>query len=288
MDTDKTTCSKVPSSQLNIPPEMETAESLERVRRGYSSVWMKQRLIVIAIWGGVAAVAALLGILLVKPEARPNRDLVDSISNAWFDGRTALGMLLFLALFVVGLVITISQIRKLFLGPPKAGSTAERTIRQFYEAVLLPVGQFNPRMELAAFLCLLNRAQQELGQWKGFCEYWKDVNKEIVKELKQQASQEAGSERSVDSTSIDVERSTILNETETYAPYVVGVTFSVNAKSVKDGNVDPDERAVKMGPYRYRVHGEAFRIGDRWYLGSGRWNAQLEAGVEAGGSQGTP
>ena len=258
----------VTSSSTNGGVETETAESLEQSGRRYTKTWIGQRLQRIGI--GVGFVIFAVFALFVEKSCtdtfahHKTHDLGDAVITA---PHTLMGFLAVGAViiaFLIGMGMTIAQIGKLLVGPPKAGRTAEKTVRQFYSNALVHAGTINSSVNLASFVYLLDRAKHELGEWIGFRDYWKGINAKIVELL------HVRSQHPVTKTRFEVKSVSILNGTEDRASYVVGIAFSV----ISGMDNPPFESSKTFGPYLYAANGDTVRIGKRWYLCSGKWNGR--------------
>jgi hypothetical protein len=256
------------SAPVSSEPETETPESLEGSGKQHYNTWIKQRLRLIAIGLGCALFAVVVT-FWVKPLSRPSSgDAIETLINAPTSFMDFALRAVCVGAFVIGMGMTLSQVGKILRGPPKAGTTAEQTVRQFYSHALVQAGTLTSSIDLEAFVCLLNRAKKELGEWTGFCEYWKQTNSEIVKALHARSKHPV---KQAPETRREVKSVNIVDGPENRASYVVTVAFT----AVFDQGCNPLTGAritSTFGPYLYSDKGDIMRVGSRWYLCSGKWS----------------
>ncbi|MGD0078613.1 MAG: hypothetical protein ABSB91_08330 [Sedimentisphaerales bacterium] len=248
----------------------ETAESLERSAKECSKIWMSQRLKGIAIGAGfgILGVVILVIVKLTGAGAKFFQESHNVASDTLHSVRGMPGVITgMIGIFVgfIGVVMILVQVVKVLLAPPRAGRTPNRTIQRFYKNALaeidLPFFHGLGGIDVAAFACLLNGARQQVNGWPGFVKYWKEINSDLKSKLKSNSlnDPDARTTRKVKSVRIGA-------DTEGRASYEVDIAFSVISKDSSSGKMKT------LGPYVYTAKGEIVRIGNRWYLTSGKWN----------------
>jgi hypothetical protein len=273
---------------------LETEDALQEAQKLINKIWIRQRLITLSIGGGIAAVAiaVLVGIYYIghsefhpiKTDSLGSQVAVDALQGAR-QYPIILSSICAFIIAIVGGVITLVQLGKLLLGPPRAGITAEKTIRQFYKKVLneesLSSMWRNLQIDVAAFACLLNKGQHDMGGWRGFNDYWKKTNREIEDQLfaeRQDLFEKwAGRKDLFDNKTNKLEAIRVKNLSKGHALYELDIAFSVVIKYREAQSKSQQIISKTFGPIHYIVRGEITQIGERWYLCSGKWNGLASA-----------
>ncbi len=249
---------------------------VEAAQETVFKIWMGQRLKGSAIGAGCVILGVVILVIYKLSGAgaeffQESHNVAEDALHGARGGPAVMAAMLGMFIGFIGAVVILVHVVKVLLGPPKAGKKPNRTIDRFYKSALgeidLPfVHGLGGIIDVAAFACLLNSAKQEIGGWTGFVKYWKRINNDLKSVLKSNSLNAAHAQ-----TTRRVKSIRTGPEIEGRASYEVDIAFSVNSKESSSGKMK------RLGPYLYTAKGETVRVGNRWYLSSGRWNGAISA-----------
>ena len=170
--------------------------------------------------------------------------------------------------FLIGVPIIFYQLYRLIIGLPRAETTPEATVKRYLSYCVLPGSQMVADVPagVEGYTYLLNIAQKEMGDIESFQKYWQEMNYSIRKELRDQVEYYDDKLLATDI----IEDITVQHSGERVAHCIVTLKVEVgwtNGKLATEGL-----KMGRLGLVFYQIECELGKVGDRWYLASGKWN----------------
>jgi hypothetical protein len=220
------------------PERLEGAHLSLRLNRAGKNLWMVLGMLIFAF---------IFGWLTYAESQQPI--IIREIHNGQTVGATKYTHTILPFLAAVGafgafvyLTLTLTDL----IRPLRSGKTPEATCHLFYEQLL---GRNKQNMSIMpnyprAFVCLLDAAKEDIGNYKGFEEYWIGVHRDM-------------SRRNIPRNAFTLSTTRPQDVDDSANRVTCSLTLAFGG----------DQIPVK----RYFSEVELRRIGSRWYLTSGRW-----------------
>lgn len=250
----------------------ESQESLEGTGARNRRAYLLERVKYLGL-GALAVVLFGLGGIAARSCSAPPRQatgseaprLLQIILQAPGDTMDFLAAAAIVLGFALGTITIVYQLARTVAGPPKAPKKPAATVRKFYQNCLPGTGGFDS-VGLDGYVCLLDVAKQEVGDFEGFREYWGDVNRGVGKELKEHFAPER-----FDTVTVRVENVDVKKGSRRIATGTAKLEMDVKRQDFGVGGTSWHE----LGTVTYRVDCELGKVGDRWYVATPTWTGEL-------------
>jgi hypothetical protein len=234
--------------------ETESPDGLENGRLQHAKPFVRQRLRRIA--GAFLVIAALAVFVGVK-----------SIGTRGFFVGLAVGAGIASAVCVP---YAFFQLYRISLGPPRAPTTPEESLKKYLEACLLPGSDMEfDTVGMEGYLYLLARARQEFGDVEAFKKYWQELNYSFRKELQDKLNYYQTNllaAKTIEDIRVDYRGQRIASCSTTLEVEVGWTNSKLATEGLKMG---------RLGHVYYQVKTELGKVGERWYVASGKWNGTV-------------
>jgi hypothetical protein len=234
---------------------MKTETESRTSKDEFVAVWRQQRLKAIGVFS-IFIVGGIIGFFVVGAIGRGEQsNPVSRLMNL-----VAMGAVV----FALGLGVwkVLSNAAKLMLGPPKAATTPEESLKKFYSASLVAAGSLDQSKVQADALAYLHPdAVARIGGWSGFEQHWVSANTQVVEYL-----------RTICKSPLTQSRFEI-RDVRKLASGNGSNRFQVTlAFTVISGVDNPGfSRATTLGPWLYTAEHEMLNDDGRWYLAAAEW-----------------
>jgi predicted RNA-binding Zn-ribbon protein involved in translation (DUF1610 family) len=163
--------------------------------------------------------------------------------------------------FVVALVSVI----KLVKGPPRGARSPVKALRKFYSYSLISKGTIFAKVQAEAMFFLHPDAIASIGGWRGFNDYWTEVNNQIVESLRSVC------ENRLTGTRVEVLGVKPSATSENSRRFMVSIAFQT---TYDQQDILGVYNTHTEGPWIFSAENEVVMKDSRWYLACAEWTGQ--------------